>query len=103
MKNNKGIVEIVLDDEYEGTNYEEISHMMKSSSTSLSDLQGEEFIIDNENEDVKGDCVVSIIWKDMIYKKFYNWERHPFSILKSKYVHKMMEGDLEIKDCEYDV
>ena len=32
----------------------------------------------------------------MIYKKF------TFQ-LKSKYVCEMIEGDLEIKDCEYDV
>jgi len=32
----------------------------------------------------------------MIYKKF-------IFQLKSKYVCEMMEGDMEIKDCEYDV
>jgi len=31
--------------------------MMESSSISLVDLQGEEFTVDNENEDVKGDWV----------------------------------------------
>jgi len=40
--------------------------MMENSSISLSDLQGEEFIVDNENEDVKGDWVLLIIQKDMI-------------------------------------
>ena len=40
----KGIVEIALEDEYEESDYEEISHMMKSSPISLDDLQGEEFI-----------------------------------------------------------
>ena len=69
---------------------------MESNSISLGNLQGEEFIIDNENEDVKGDWVLPIIQKDMMYKKF------TFQ-LKSKYVCKMMEGDLKIKDCEYDV
>ena len=29
--------------------------MMESSAISLNDLQGEEFTVDNENEDVKGD------------------------------------------------
>ena len=32
---NKGIVEIILDNEYEESNYEETSHMMESSSDSL--------------------------------------------------------------------
>ena len=54
-KNNKGIVEIVLEDEYEESDYEETSHLMKRGSISLRDLQGEEFIIDNANEDIKGD------------------------------------------------
>ena len=40
--------------------------------------------------------VFPIIEKDMIYK------RSIFQ-LKSKYVCEMMEGDLEKKDCEYDV
>ena len=35
--------------------------MMKSSSISLEDLQVEEFVIDNENEDIKGDWVIPII------------------------------------------
>ena len=52
--------------------------------------------MDNENEDVKGDWVFLIIQKDMIYKNSI------FS-LKSKYVCEMMEGNLEIKDCQYDV
>ena len=69
---------------------------MESSSISLDDLQGEEFVVDNENEEVKGDWVLPIIQKDMMYKKFI------FQLL-SKYVCEMMEGDLEIKDCEYDV
>jgi len=42
MHNNKGIVEITIDeDEYEETEYEESSHMMESSEISLGDLQGE--------------------------------------------------------------
>ena len=42
--------------------YEESSHMMESSEISLSDLQGEEFTIDNEIEnDVKSDWVIPII------------------------------------------
>jgi len=52
--------------------------------------------VDNENEDVKGDWVLPIIQKDMIYKK-------SIFQLKSKYVSEMMEYDLEIKDSEYDV
>jgi len=42
--------------------------MMESSSISLGDLQGEEFTVDNENKDVKGDWVLLIIQKDIIYK-----------------------------------
>ena len=68
LNNNKGIVEITTDEEEE-TDYKETSHMMESNSISLGDLQGEEFIVDNENEDVKGDWVFPIIQKDMIYKK----------------------------------
>lgn len=48
-----------------------ISHMMKSSLISMGDLQGEEFIIDNEDEDVKRDCVLPIIHKEIIYEKLY--------------------------------
>jgi len=70
--------------------------MMKSNAISLGELQGEEFTVDNENEDVKGDWVLPIIQKDMIYKK-------SIFQLKSEYVCEMMEEDLEIKDCEYDV
>jgi len=64
--------------------------MMESSAISLSDLQGEEFTVDNENEDVKGDWVLPIIQKDIIYKK-------SIFQLKSKYICEMMEGDLQIK------
>ena len=46
--------------------YDEISHTMEKSLINLGDLQGEEFIIDNENEDVKGAWVPPIIQKDMI-------------------------------------
>ena len=53
--NNKGIIEIILDNEHEESDYEETNHMMKNSSISLSDLQGEKFSIDNENKYVKGD------------------------------------------------
>ena len=70
--------------------------MMENNSINLGDLQGEEFIGDNDNEEVKGDQVISIIQKDMIYKIF-------IFQLKSKYVCKRMAGDLEIKDCEDDV
>jgi len=35
--------------------------MMESSSISLGDLQGEQFTVDNENEDVRGDWVLPII------------------------------------------
>ena len=70
LSNNKGIVEIIMDNEYEESDYEEISLMMESSSVNLSDLQGEEFVIDNDHKEVKGDWVLPIIQKDMIYKKF---------------------------------
>jgi len=59
LKNNKEIVRIVPEDKYEESDYEETSHIMKSSSISLGNLQGEEFIIDNE--DLKGDWVLPII------------------------------------------
>ena len=56
--------------------------MTESSSICLGDFQEEEFIIDNENKDVKGDWVIPIIQKDMIYTKF-------IFQLKSKYVCEM--------------
>ena len=68
MKNNKGIGKIVVEDEYEESDYEETNHMKKSGSISLGDLQGEEFIIDNDSEEVKGDWILPIIQKDIIYK-----------------------------------
>ena len=80
LNNNKGIVEVVMEEEYKETDYEETSHMMESSSINLDDLLGEEFTVDNKNEDVKGDWVVPIIQKDMIYEKFI------FQLKKSMYV-----------------
>ena len=41
--------------------------MVKSSWISLGDLQGEEFIVDKDNKEVKRDCVLPIIQKDMIF------------------------------------
>ena len=38
LKINKGIFKIVLEDKYEGSDYEGTSHMMKSSSISFGDL-----------------------------------------------------------------
>ena len=96
LNNNKGIVEIILENEYEESDYEETSHMIESSSVSVGDLQGEEFVVENDHEEVEGDWVLFMIQKDLIYKK-------SIFQLKSKYVCEMMEGDLEIKDCEYDV
>ena len=96
LSSNKGIVEIILDNEYEESDYEETSHMMESSSISLGDLQGQEFVVDNNHEEIKGDWVLPIIQKDMIYEK-------SIFQLKGKYVCEKTEGDLEIKDCEYDV
>ena len=55
LNNNKGIVEIILDNEYEESDYEETSHMMESSSVSLGDVQGEQFVVDNDREEVKED------------------------------------------------
>ena len=46
-----------MDNEYEEGHYEETSHIMKSSSVGLGDLQGEEFVIDNDHKEVKGDWV----------------------------------------------
>ena len=37
------------------SDYKERSHIMESGSISLGDLQGEEFVLDNDNEEVKGD------------------------------------------------
>ena len=42
----------------EESDYKETSHMMKSSSISLANVQGEEFIVDNDNEKVKEDWVL---------------------------------------------
>jgi len=42
-----------VENEYEESDYKRSSHMIESSLISHGDLQGEEFIIDNENEDVK--------------------------------------------------
>ena len=42
---------------------------MEDSSISLGDLQGEEFVVDNDHEEVKGDWVLPIIQKNIIYKK----------------------------------
>ena len=58
---NKGIIEIIEDNEYEESDYEETSHMMESSSVSLGDLQGEEFAVDNDHEEVKEDWLLPII------------------------------------------
>ena len=43
----------MAEDKYEESDFEQTSHMMKSSSISLSNLQEEEFTIDNKNEQVK--------------------------------------------------
>ena len=40
---------------------------MESGSVSPGDLHGEEFVVDNDHEEVKGDWVLPIIQKDMIY------------------------------------
>jgi len=96
LNNNKGIVEIIVDNEYEESDYKETSHIMKSRSISLGSLQEEEFVVDNDNKEVQGDRVIHIIQKDMNYKKF-------IFQLKNKYACEMMEGDLEIKNYEYDV
>ena len=59
-----------MKDECEESDYEETSHMMKSNSINPGDIQGEEFTVDNETEGTKGDSVLPIIQKYMIYKKF---------------------------------
>ena len=76
-----------MNNEYEERDYEETSHMTENSSVSLGDLQWEEFVVDNDHEEVKGDWVLPIIQKDTIYKKF-------IFQLKSKYACEMMKGDL---------
>ena len=85
-----------MDNEYEESGYKEISHMMKISSISFGNLQEEEFVVDNDHKEVKTNWVLPIIQKNMIYKK-------SIFLLKSKYICEMMEADLEIKDCEYNV
>ena len=55
LSNNKGIVEIIMDNEYEESDYEETSYMMETGSISLGDLQGEEFVVDDNSKEVKGD------------------------------------------------
>jgi len=64
LSNNKEIVEIILDNEYEERDYEETSYMMESNSVSLGDIQEQEFVVDNDHEEVKGDWVLPIIQKD---------------------------------------
>ena len=54
LSNNKGIIEIILDKE-------ETSYMIENSSVTLGDLQGEEFVVNNDHEEVKGDWVLLII------------------------------------------
>ena len=49
QENNKEIVKIGLDDEYEENDYDETSHMAESNSISLGDLQEEEFFVNNEH------------------------------------------------------
>ena len=44
-----------MDNEYEESDHEETNDMMESSKISLGDLQEEEFVVDNDNEEVKGD------------------------------------------------
>ena len=48
---------MILDNKHEESDYKETSHMMESSSISHGDLQGEEFVVDNDNEEVKRDWV----------------------------------------------
>ena len=43
----------MLEDRYKESDYKETSHMMESSLIILGNLQGEEFIVDNENENLK--------------------------------------------------
>ena len=69
LKNNRGVVEIVTEDEYEESDYEKTSNIMENSLISLDDHQWEEFTVDNENQEVKGDCVLLIIQKEMVHKK----------------------------------
>ena len=60
LGNNKGIVEIIDDNKYKESDYEETSHMIESISVSLGDLHGEEFVVDNDHEEVKGDWILFI-------------------------------------------
>ena len=59
-----------MEEECKESYYKETSNVIKSRSISLRDLQGEEFTTHNEIEDVKGDRVLPIIQKDMMYKKY---------------------------------
>ena len=54
-----------MKNEYEENNYEEISHMIESSLISLGELKIEVFIMDCENEQIKGDWLLPIISKDI--------------------------------------
>jgi len=69
LRNNMGIIDIVLKDKYKESDYEKISHIIESSSISFSNLKGEKFTVDNENKYIKGDWVLPIIQKHMTYKK----------------------------------
>ena len=50
-----------MEDEYEVNDYKETSYMIESSLISLSDLQGKEFAIVNENKDTEANWVILII------------------------------------------
>ena len=45
LKKNKGVVKMVLEDRHEESDCEEASNMIKSSSISFGDLQGEEIVV----------------------------------------------------------
>jgi len=68
LKKNNGIVQIVLEDEYEKSDYEKTTHAMESSLICFGHLQGEE-VVDYENKEVKGDWILLTIQKDMIHAK----------------------------------
>jgi len=44
LNNNKGIIEIILDNEYEKSDCEETSYMMESGSISLGDLKAKSLL-----------------------------------------------------------
>ena len=50
-----------MEDEYQESDHEKTTHKKESNATSLGEHQGEKFIVDNENKELKEDLVLSIL------------------------------------------